>query len=71
MHIASYSFFVKLAVPNLGYNLNWIVQMLFILASSYLFYLIFERPSQSLAKYIGRRLSDRQRRDLHVALEPK
>ncbi len=30
-----------------------------------------ERPSQSLAKYIGRRLSDRQRRDLHVALDPK
>lgn len=42
----------KLAIPNLGYILNWLVTMLASLALAYAFYLLVERPSHRLARRI-------------------
>lgn len=40
----------KIPIPNLGFSLNWVDSFAFILALSYLFYLVVERPSHRLAR---------------------
>jgi peptidoglycan/LPS O-acetylase OafA/YrhL len=50
IHIPAMSLLSKLSVPNIGYILNWCAGFAFILALSYLFYLVVELPSHRLAR---------------------
>ena len=43
--------------PNIGYVFGWALFMLYILATSYLFYLLFEYPSHQLARVMGKYVS--------------
>jgi peptidoglycan/LPS O-acetylase OafA/YrhL len=56
-HLLAQPLYPKVANPNLGYFFNWLSMMLFVLACSYLFYLVVERPShwaaRSAAKLFG------------------
>jgi hypothetical protein len=49
-----------LALPNLGFTLNWLLQMVFIMAASYAFYLVVEFPGHIAARVAGRALSHRR-----------
>ena len=44
----------KLHLPNLGFNLNWCVQLSFILLASYAFYRLVELPAHHLARRASR-----------------
>lgn len=46
--------------PNLGFNLNWVVRMICILGSAYIFYLLVEHPGHLIARHLGRRLAPRK-----------
>jgi len=50
IHIPAMTLFRKLSLPSFGYFLDWSVSFAFIFASSYLFYLLVERPSHRLAR---------------------
>lgn len=53
MHMIADKAHGKLPWPNFGFNLNWCLKMAFILAVSYVFYLLVEKPGH----YAARRLS--------------
>lgn len=50
VHMIAMSGLGTLVLPNLGYSLNWLLLMGFVLAVSYLFYLLVERPGHFLAR---------------------
>jgi peptidoglycan/LPS O-acetylase OafA/YrhL len=50
---AMFFFAEKLRLPNLGYFMNWFAANGFILAASYTFYLLVERPSHRQARKIS------------------
>jgi peptidoglycan/LPS O-acetylase OafA/YrhL len=52
-HILAQAAFLLLPQVDLGLVMNWVVRMLFILLSSYLFGLLFEFPSHRLARIVG------------------
>lgn len=56
MHMIANSVFLRFTWPNFGFNLNWILKMLFILFVSYAFYLLIERPGHFIARRISRNL---------------
>ena len=50
VHMLVLSGFGAVALPNLGYSLNWLLLMGSVLLASYLFYLLVERPGHFLAR---------------------
>ncbi len=54
MHVCANVIFVRLAFPNLGFTVTWLMRFGWVLAVSYIFYLIVERPSHSFARWLGR-----------------
>ncbi len=56
VHVLAISALSRMELPNLGYGINWLVAMSFILACSYLFYLCLEYPGHLLARSLGRAL---------------
>lgn len=56
IHIPAHSLQSFLSLPNLGYLLNWLVSLMFIMISCVLFYLLVENPSHLLAKAVGKRV---------------
>jgi peptidoglycan/LPS O-acetylase OafA/YrhL len=52
MHAQGMSLYARLPIPFLGYILNWLLTISTSLGFSYLFYLLVERPSHSLARRI-------------------
>ena len=48
--------YASLAIPNLGLIVGWSARFAFILAFSYLFYLICEKPAHNFARWAGARL---------------
>ncbi len=61
LHLIANTAYARLTLPNLGFNLNWCQRMIFILGSSYLFYLVVEKPGHLIARNLGRRLTLRSR----------
>src|SRR5262249_32759853 len=59
VHVPANAAFQMLSLPNLGFVLNWLAQMGFILTVSYLFYLGVELPSHIAARVMGRVLGQR------------
>jgi len=58
VHIPASNFFeAYLSLPQLGYFLNWISLLLFVLTASYLFYILVEKPSHRLARRFRRKES--------------
>jgi peptidoglycan/LPS O-acetylase OafA/YrhL len=53
MHVPAMRIYAKLPVPNFGAEVNWCLAIGFILASAYVFYLVVERPSHRLARWLG------------------
>jgi peptidoglycan/LPS O-acetylase OafA/YrhL len=60
MHLIADTVYQRLPMPDLGFNLNWALRMLFILLVSYIFYLIIEKPGHFIARGIS--LSLRRKR---------
>jgi len=56
-HVLAKPMYLRWEKPNFGYFFNWFFLMLFILATSYLFYLLVERPGHLAAKRAGRALA--------------
>ena len=54
MHVAANVIFVRSAIPNFGFNVNWLLRFGWILVVSYVFYLMVEKPSHSFARWLGR-----------------
>jgi len=54
MHVCGNVIFVGSPLPNLGFIVNWILQMGCVLGVSYGFYLIVEKPSHAFARWLGR-----------------
>jgi peptidoglycan/LPS O-acetylase OafA/YrhL len=52
IHGAAAEFYKLIPVPNLSVVVNWFLYYGFVLGSSYLFYLVIERPSHLLARKI-------------------
>ncbi|NBB16032.1 acyltransferase family protein [Caulobacter sp. SLTY] len=48
--------YVSLAIPSLGLIFGWLLKFAFILAFSYVFYLICEKPAHQFARWAGARL---------------
>ena len=59
MHMIANAAHGRLTLPNLGFNLNWCLKMIFILGISYLFYLVVEKPGHLIARHLGRWLTHR------------
>jgi len=56
-HVPANKIFQILAIPNLGYLINWSAKMIFILGVSYMFYLLVERPSHMVARKLGKSIA--------------
>ena len=56
MHMIADIAYTRLAMPNFGFNLNWMFKMLFILLIAYTFYLVIEKPGHYIARNISRSL---------------
>lgn len=54
MHVCGNVIFVRLPLPNLGFNVNWLLQLGWALGVSYVFYLSVEKPSHAIARRLGR-----------------
>ncbi len=54
MHLPADTLFLSMAVPNLGFILNWCMRFLWLLICSYAFYLVIEKPSHEFARWVGR-----------------
>ncbi len=59
-HVPANAIFVMMATPNLGFAINWLMQMTFILSCCYIFYLGAELPSHFVARAIGRVLGSQR-----------
>lgn len=53
MHMIANSAYGLVPAPNLGFNLNWAQRFLFILATSYFFYLLVEKPGHVIARHVS------------------
>lgn len=60
IHLIANKAYWRMDLPNLGFNLNWCVQMLVIFGFSYLFYLIVEKPGHHIARHLGRILAGKK-----------
>lgn len=60
IHVPANAVFDQLAWPNLGYTLNWLAKMIFILGCSYGFYRLVEYPGHLAARWVGRALAPRR-----------
>jgi peptidoglycan/LPS O-acetylase OafA/YrhL len=60
VHLPARALFTMMALPNLGYSINWLLQMGFIMAASYGFYLGVEYPGHIAARAVGRWLGQRR-----------
>jgi peptidoglycan/LPS O-acetylase OafA/YrhL len=60
VHLPANAVFRRLAVPNLGDNLNWIVRATFILGCSIGFYFAVEYPSHWIARVVAQWLRTRR-----------
>ncbi len=56
MHVPGLDLSEPTHFVNIGLILNWARRIVMILALSYAFYLIVERPSHQLARWVSRRL---------------
>ncbi len=54
MHVAANVIFIRAAIPNFGFIVNWSLRFGWVLVVSYVFYLIVEKPSHSFARSLGR-----------------
>ena len=54
IHLVANTGYERLPMPNLGFNLNWLMRMTFILGGSYLFYLLVEKPGHLIARHLGK-----------------
>lgn len=54
IHLVANAGYERLPMPNFGFNLNWLVRMVFILGCSYLFYLLVEKPGHRVARSLAR-----------------
>lgn len=53
LHLVAEAAFGRMAVPDFGFNLNWLLKMLFIFGTSFVFYLLFEKPGHFAARKLG------------------
>ena len=53
MHVPARDIFQRVKLPNFGPLVNWALSTVFIMAFSYIFYLIVERPSHRFARKVG------------------
>lgn len=60
VHILAIKAFAALGTPNIGYLLNWLLAVGFILATSVLFAVLIEFPSHRLARHVGIWLTGRR-----------
>lgn len=70
VHLIAEAGFARIPVPDFGFNLNWLVKMLFIFGSSYAFYLVFEKPAHHLARKLARVFGKRGRADASAPAVP-
>jgi peptidoglycan/LPS O-acetylase OafA/YrhL len=61
LHFPAIAIYAKLMWPGLNALVNWIVQFGFILAISYLFFVVVESPAHRLARTASRRVIERSR----------
>lgn len=54
VHLIAEAAHSRMPWPDFGFNLNWLVKMLFIFGSSYAFYRVFEKPGHHLARKLAR-----------------
>ncbi len=54
MHIAMFHVFGYLKLPAIGYLADWGLKMTFILATSYAFFLLVEKPSHQASRYLAK-----------------
>jgi peptidoglycan/LPS O-acetylase OafA/YrhL len=54
LHVPAEALYNRLGLPNLGFILNWILRFAWILACSYVFYLVLEKPSHAFSRWVGR-----------------
>jgi peptidoglycan/LPS O-acetylase OafA/YrhL len=53
-HVLALPIYLLFEMPNFGYFFDWFLKMFFIMATSYLFYLLIEYPGHRLARYTAR-----------------
>jgi peptidoglycan/LPS O-acetylase OafA/YrhL len=53
IHIAAFHVFGNLNLPAFGYLADWGLKMTFILAASYVFFLLVEKPSHKASRYLA------------------
>ncbi len=55
-HVPAHALWVLLPLPNLGFAINWLMFVTFIMTASFLFYLAIESPSHRIAKHAAQAL---------------
>jgi peptidoglycan/LPS O-acetylase OafA/YrhL len=70
LHLIANTAYGRLTLPNLGFNLNWCLKMMFILGVSYLFYLVVEKPGHLIARHLGRWLTLRNSSAVRPRINP-
>jgi peptidoglycan/LPS O-acetylase OafA/YrhL len=54
MHVCASVLFLRSSLPSLGFNVNWLLRFACVLVVSFAFYLVVERPSHAVARWLGR-----------------
>ena len=62
MHMVADVAYARLSPLNLGFNLNWLQKLLFILFFSYTFYFLVEKPGHLIARNLSNRVKGKIRR---------
>ncbi len=60
IHMIANAAHAQMTLPDFGFNLNWLLKMLIIFGSSYVFYLLIEKPGHLLARSVARFVSRRR-----------
>jgi peptidoglycan/LPS O-acetylase OafA/YrhL len=55
MHVPLHEVFSKLDLPSLGYVLNWLISNSVIIFGCWIFFLLIEKPSHFLARWLGQK----------------
>ncbi|MCB1275572.1 acyltransferase [Prosthecobacter sp.] len=57
VHLVAEAAHAQMPLPNLGFNLNWLVKMFVIFGASHVFYLLVEKPGHHVARQLAKRVA--------------
>jgi peptidoglycan/LPS O-acetylase OafA/YrhL len=66
-HVLAMAMYTSIDKPNFGFFFNWSLMITFVMVSSFLFYLIVERPAHNAARYLGNLFETADMKAVHLS----